>query len=56
MSRAIWRLTVRGEFSAAHALRHYQGKCENMHGHNYAAEMTVEGRAPLGHRVGHGLQ
>ena len=43
MSRAIWRLTVRGEFSAAHALRHYQGKCENMHGHNYAAEMTVEG-------------
>lgn len=43
MSRAIWRLTVRGEFSAAHALRHYQGKCENMHGHNYAVEMSVEG-------------
>ncbi|MCH5276293.1 MAG: 6-carboxytetrahydropterin synthase QueD [Desulfovibrionaceae bacterium] len=43
MSRAIWRLTVRGEFSAAHALRHYQGKCENMHGHNYTAEMSVEG-------------
>ncbi len=57
MSRAIWRLTVRGEFSAAHALRHYQGKCENMHGHNYAAEMTVEGESfNSGHRVGHGLQ
>lgn len=44
MSRSIWRLTVRGDFSAAHALRHYQGKCENMHGHNYAVEMMVEGQ------------
>lgn len=44
MSRSIWRLTVRGDFSAAHALRHYQGQCENMHGHNYAVEMMVEGQ------------
>lgn len=45
MSRSVWQLTVRGDFSSAHALRHYQGKCENMHGHNYAAEMTVEGES-----------
>ena len=43
MSRSIWRLTVRGEFASAHALRHYQGKCESLHGHNYAVEMVVEG-------------
>lgn len=43
MSRSIWQLTVREDFSSAHALRHYQGKCENLHGHNYLAEMVVEG-------------
>ncbi len=43
MTRSIWQLTVRADFSSAHALRHYQGKCENLHGHNYLAEMVVEG-------------
>ena len=45
MSRnAFWRLTVRDDFSAGHALRHYEGKCERMHGHNFAVELTVQGR------------
>lgn len=44
MPTSLWRLTVREEFSSAHALRHYQGKCESLHGHNYSVEMTVEGR------------
>ena len=44
MSTPLWRLTIREEFASAHALRHYQGKCESMHGHNYAVEMVVEGR------------
>lgn len=39
----IWRLTVRDEFAAAHALRHYCGKCENPHGHNFGVELCVEG-------------
>ena len=29
--------------SAGHALRHYEGKCERLHGHNFAVELTVEG-------------
>ena len=41
--QAIWRLRVRDEFSAAHALRHYQGKCEHIHGHNFSVEACVEG-------------
>ncbi|WP_298068385.1 6-carboxytetrahydropterin synthase QueD [uncultured Mailhella sp.] len=44
MPASLWRLTIREEFAAAHALRHYQGKCETLHGHNYAVEMIVEGR------------
>ncbi len=43
MARSFWQLTVREGFSSAHALRNYQGKCENMHGHNYLAELVVEG-------------
>ena len=31
-------------FSSAHALRGYQGKCENTHGHNYKVEVHVRGK------------
>jgi len=41
--KKLWRLAVRSEFSAGHALRHYGGKCENLHGHNFSVEMVVEG-------------
>lgn len=30
-------------FDAAHALTQYYGKCENLHGHTYRLEVTVEG-------------
>ena len=43
MQRPIWRLAVRSEFAAAHALRHYKGKCENIHGHNFSVEAVIEG-------------
>lgn len=32
-------------FSAAHSLREYQGKCENLHGHNYKVEVELKGMA-----------
>lgn len=43
MSSAFWRLAVRSDFSAAHALRHYQGKCESPHGHNFLVEAAIQG-------------
>lgn len=43
MRKSIWRLAVRSEFCAGHALRHYEGKCENTHGHNFSVEVIVEG-------------
>lgn len=43
MAKELWQLTVRTDFAAAHALRHYEGKCENMHGHNFGVELCVEG-------------
>jgi 6-pyruvoyltetrahydropterin/6-carboxytetrahydropterin synthase len=36
-------VTVEKTFAAAHALRHYQGKCENVHGHNYRVRVTIAG-------------
>ncbi len=47
MSSSLWNLTVRSEFSAAHALRHYQGKCERLHGHNFSVEIVVQGKSLL---------
>ncbi len=31
----MYQITVEGHFDAAHALRGYQGKCENLHGHRF---------------------
>ena len=38
--------TVRAEdsFAAAHYLKNYHGKCENLHGHNYKVRVYVKGR------------
>lgn len=44
MPQGIWRLTVTDHFSSAHQLRHYQGKCESLHGHNFAVQVQVQGR------------
>ncbi|MFC1810969.1 6-carboxytetrahydropterin synthase QueD [Patescibacteria group bacterium] len=30
-------------FDSAHFLPNYHGKCENMHGHTYKLEVTIEG-------------
>ncbi len=33
---------VRGSFCAAHKLMFYDGKCENLHGHNYKVEIFID--------------
>jgi 6-pyruvoyltetrahydropterin/6-carboxytetrahydropterin synthase len=37
----MYHLTVHSHFAAAHNLLHYQGDCENLHGHNWKVEVTV---------------
>ena len=39
----ILRLTKQFDFQMAHALNGYDGKCRNIHGHNYKLFVTVEG-------------
>lgn len=38
-----YELFVQGEFSAAHNLRAYQGKCEHLHGHNWQVDLRLAG-------------
>lgn len=37
----MYEVIVDSEFSAAHNLRGYRGKCEKLHGHNWKIEVTV---------------
>lgn len=37
----MYTLRVTSQFAAAHQLRHYEGKCENLHGHNWRVDVDV---------------
>jgi 6-pyruvoyltetrahydropterin/6-carboxytetrahydropterin synthase len=39
----MFEVSVEAGFAAAHQLRNYRGKCENLHGHNYKVRVTVHG-------------
>ncbi|NTV28567.1 MAG: 6-carboxytetrahydropterin synthase QueD [Candidatus Omnitrophica bacterium] len=39
----MFELTVRSDFSSAHFLRDYEGKCRNLHGHTWQVAVTVAG-------------
>jgi 6-pyruvoyltetrahydropterin/6-carboxytetrahydropterin synthase len=34
----MYEIKIESDFSAAHNLRNYRGKCENLHGHNWKVE------------------
>lgn len=39
----MFEIRVEADFAAAHFLRDYNGKCENLHGHNYKVYAHVKG-------------
>ena len=43
MLKNMYQARVEAEFSAAHFLSHYHGKCEKLHGHNYRVRLWVRG-------------
>ena len=38
-----YELFIQADFSAAHALRGYKGKCERLHGHNWRVDLRLAG-------------
>lgn len=43
MPHPTYELHVEAQFSAAHCLRGYEGKCERLHGHNWRIQLVLEG-------------
>lgn len=39
----MYELTVYGRFAAAHSLRNFKGRCEDLHGHNWKVQVTIRG-------------
>src|SRR3984957_7533910 len=39
----MYEVYVDEQFAAAHNLRNYKGKCENLHGHNYKVRVNLTG-------------
>lgn len=37
----MYELMIETRFAAAHQLRNYKGKCENLHGHNWKVQVAV---------------
>jgi 6-pyruvoyltetrahydropterin/6-carboxytetrahydropterin synthase len=40
----MYEVSVDESFAAAHNLRNYHGKCEDLHGHNYKVRVTIAGK------------
>ena len=40
---SFYEVMIERNFSSAHQLRGYKGKCENLHGHNYRVEIYARG-------------
>lgn len=41
----MYEIGITRRFSSAHRLMNYNGRCENLHGHNYKVELVVYGDA-----------
>jgi 6-pyruvoyltetrahydropterin/6-carboxytetrahydropterin synthase len=41
LSNKMYELSIETQFAAAHQLRGYKGKCENMHGHNWRVQVSI---------------
>ena len=50
----MYEVKVISEFSAAHKLRGYLGRCENLHGHNWVVEVCVSSKKL--NRIGIGIE
>jgi 6-pyruvoyltetrahydropterin/6-carboxytetrahydropterin synthase len=37
----MFMVSVQAHYDSAHFLRHYQGKCERLHGHRYVVELAL---------------
>jgi len=41
LTRPLYRIAVKSQFSSAHSLKGYDGACERVHGHNWLIRVIV---------------
>jgi 6-pyruvoyltetrahydropterin/6-carboxytetrahydropterin synthase len=44
LEEPLYEIKIVTSFAAAHNLRNFRGKCENLHGHNWKIEVVMRGR------------
>jgi len=44
MGEKMYNLTIETEFAAAHHIKEAGGKCENLHGHTWKVQVTLQGK------------
>jgi 6-pyruvoyltetrahydropterin/6-carboxytetrahydropterin synthase len=37
----MYKINIETHFSSAHRLRHYNGECERLHGHNWSVRVSI---------------
>lgn len=45
VGRETFEVKIISDFAAAHNLKNFRGKCENLHGHNWKVEVVLRGTA-----------
>jgi len=43
LENRLYEVKIITDFAAAHQLRNFRGKCENLHGHNWKIEVVLRG-------------
>lgn len=43
LKKPLYEIKIITDFAAAHQLRNFRGKCENLHGHNWKVEVFIRG-------------
>jgi len=45
LDQRLFEIKIISGFAAAHNLKNFRGKCENLHGHNWKIEVVLRGRS-----------
>ena len=45
LNQRLFEIKVISSFAAAHNLKDFRGKCENLHGHNWKVEVVLRGES-----------
>jgi 6-pyruvoyltetrahydropterin/6-carboxytetrahydropterin synthase len=45
LNQRLFEIKVISSFAAAHNLKDFRGKCENLHGHNWKVEVVLRGKS-----------